>query len=218
MHVLMCSGASGACHSLTALMFFIDGHGVGNGGLSNETNEAKHCHNQAVVRTANLNETLVQEFGRAEVDNAQSGEASNIGISDAATRCSRRKTLSEDAINGGGRSTELNVTSEDEVASEDASENGVASEDGVPDCCEEVPAGMNSKHNSDLKAASGDSAELPGPADKFEEGEDHEEEYEFNCDGCGAGPIIDNRYNSLEKDNYDLCKTCCDSERRNPSL
>ena len=45
---------------------------------------------------------------------------------------------------------------------------------------QEAPAGMNSQHNSDLKAANGDSAELPGPADKFDE-EDHEEEYEFNC-------------------------------------
>lgn len=142
MRDLMCSVASGACHNLTVLMFFIDGHGVGNGDLSNETSETKHCHNQAVVHTANLNETLVQEFGRAEMDNAQSGETSKIGISDAATRCSRRKTLPEDALNGDGRRTEINMTSEDEVASEDASENGVASEDGVPDCC----AGGSCRH------------------------------------------------------------------------
>ena len=108
MRDLMCSVASGACHNLTVLMFFIDGHGVGNGGLSNETSETKHCHNQAVVHTANLNETLVKEFGRAEMDNAQSGETSKIGISDAATRCSRRKTLPEDALNGDGRRTEKN--------------------------------------------------------------------------------------------------------------
>ena len=81
----------------------------------------------------------------------------------------------------------------------------------------EVRLELTNEENSHLKSASRDSAELSGPANKFEE-EDQEEEYEFNCDGCGAGPIVDNRCNSLEKDDYDLCKTCYDSEWRNPRL
>jgi len=37
------------------------------------------------------------------------------------------------------------------------------------------------------------------------------------CDGCGMGPIVGDRYMSLEKDDFDLCKTCYCSEHREVS-
>lgn len=36
------------------------------------------------------------------------------------------------------------------------------------------------------------------------------------CDGCDASPLMGTRYQSLTRDNFDLCKNCHDAEERDP--